>query len=257
MKIKSFTKGKNDPKNEDYFGYNENTIVLSDGATDKSGQLFAGRSGGEIISEFIVEKTLKVGFNGVELVRYLSDEIMKLYKDINPKALSDSTFRFAATLICVRIESNKISVTQIGDSAFRINGVDLYKNDKLIDELNAQARSLYIKKTGDVVGGRDYILPLLKQQHVYQNNAKEILGYGVIDGTEVPNEFVKFFEFAKEDIQTIELISDGYFSIPNESTIETYEKKNKEVEQEDPDKWKKYKSTKSKDDRTVVIIDLT
>jgi len=52
----------------------------------------------------------------------------------------------------------------------------------------------------------------------------------------------------------MELFSDGYFDIPQEVSIEAWEKSFEKVEKEDPDKYKKYKSTKSKDDRTIAII---
>jgi hypothetical protein len=40
IKVTSFTKGKSEEKNEDFFGYNENTFVIADGLTDKSGEKY-------------------------------------------------------------------------------------------------------------------------------------------------------------------------------------------------------------------------
>lgn len=253
-KVEFFTKGRHESKNEDIFNYTENTFVLSDGATDKSGNLFDGKSGGEIISKLLVEESLKCNLNGKELIEYLTKKVKELYEKINPGAINDGSMRFSATLICSRIDGNKLKITQIGDSNFRINGKDLYTNDKIIDKINAEARSAYIKNTKDVSGSREYILPLLKEQYKYQNNPDSILGYGFIDGTLIPNKFIKYFEFDLNEIDTLEIISDGYFSIPQKVSIEAYEKEYQNVEEEDPDKYKKYLSTKSSDDRTIAII---
>jgi hypothetical protein len=257
IQIEKFSKGKNEERNEDYFNYDNDTFVLADGATDKNNSSFGGKSGGELISKLIAEETLKVKYNGKELAEYLTTKASNLYKEINPQALDDGSKRFSSTLICVRILNDKILITQIGDTSFRINGKEIYKNDKLIDELNAKARSNYIIATGDIEGGREYIMPLLKNQHIYLNNPISILGYGFIDGTEIPEKFIKTFEFNLKNIQTIELISEGYFSLPNEVSIQAYEREYLKVENEDPYKYKKYLSTKSSDDRTVVIIKIS
>ncbi len=98
-------------------------------------------------------------------------------------------------------------------------------------------------------------MPLLLKEFEYQNNPQKLLGYGVIDGTYTPAKFVKTFEYDLKKIHTIELFSDGYFDVPKEVSIKSWEKSFEKVEKEDPDKWKKYKSTKSKDDRTIAIIE--
>ena len=254
MKVEIFTQGKNDPKNEDKFGYSETSFVVSDGATDKTGLSFNGKTGGEIIAQLIVDETINTNLSGKDLVEYLTKKVVNLYNEINPEAIMDSKKRFAATVVCVRIENEKVLVTQVGDTSFRINGSDLYANNKVIDDINAKARSEYIKETGDILGGREHIMENLKKQYMYQNNMNSEFGYGCIDGLEVPEKFVNFFEFSLSDVKTIELISDGYFSIPDEVSIDAYEEEYKKVEEEDPDKYIKYLSTKSKDDRTIVII---
>jgi hypothetical protein len=169
--------------------------------------------------------------------------------------IQDPKFRFTCGFICIRIVDDKILITYLGDLGFRINGSEIYQEIKQIDIDNSEARSKYIRETNDVNGSRDHIRPLLFKQFEYQNNPQEPLGYGVIDGTDTPAKFVKFFEYDLDKIHTIELFSDGYFDIPQEVSIEAWEKSFEKVEKEDPDKWKKYKSTKSKDDRTIVTIE--
>ena len=50
------------------------------------------------------------------------------------------------------------------------------------------------------------------------------------------------------------MFTDGYFAIPNGVEIRDWEDSYKKVERDDPDKYIKYKSTKSKDDRTIAVI---
>ncbi len=254
IQITTFSQGKNDVRNEDKFGYSKRSFVLSDGATDKTGLEINGKSGGELLAKLIVDESLNTDLNGKELVMYLTGKAVETYKKLIPEAILDGSKRPSATLVCARVTNNKVYITQVGDTSFRVNGKDLYTNNKTVDELNAKKRSDYIKKTGNVGGGRDHIMPNLKNQYIHQNNLESDLGYGCIDGTAVPDKFIKIFEFPLVNIETVELISDGYFSIPEEITVEAYEEEYKKVEQQDPDKYLKYLSTKSSDDRTVVII---
>lgn len=101
-------------------------------------------------------------------------------------------------------------------------------------------------------------MPLLKVQHVHQNNGNSPLGYGVIDGSPVPTEFIKTYTFALSDVSTLELVSDGYYgAFPEETTTDAYEALHETIEQTDPNKCGRYASTKLSDDRTVVIAQLS
>lgn len=254
-----FSEGKNPPKNEDVIGRNESTLVLCDGATDKSGKRFEGpdgreQTGGELAARLAVETCMHSDKFGQELVDEISSNILKLYESINPDALEDSSSRFGATLVVAKAVSNEIIITQIGDTSFRINAEQVFMNDKLIDQITANARKEYIEATGDTAGSRDFIMPLLKQQHKFQNNPDHPLGYGVLDGTQVPVKFVKTFCFQRGEVHTLEIVSDGYFgAFPEEATTNSYEEIHRQIERVDPDKYKKYISTKSSDDRAVLI----
>ncbi len=256
--IEVFTEGKNPPKNEDLVGSNETTIVLSDGATDKSGQDFDGRTGGELAAELVVEVCLNTELIGEELINEVSGKLSALYEKINPNALTDSAYRFAATVVVARLSGDQLIITQVGDSSFRINGSNAYTNNKIVDALTANTRKEYIEATGDIAGSRDFIMPLLKVQHVHQNNNESPLGYGVIDGSPVPSKFIKTYTFNQSDVSTLELVSDGYYGVfPTETTIDAYEVLHETIEQTDPNKCGEFVSTKLNDDRTVVIAQLT
>lgn len=254
-KVQSFSKGKNEDRNEDYFSYNEDCFVIADGATDKSGKKYTEKTGGEIVSKLAVKEALASPLNGVNLIDFINKKVHELYKELGiTNEVVDPKFRFSCYIVVARIIGDKLVITCLGDSGFRINGDEVYIDVKQVDIDNAKERSGYILKTGDISGSRDHIMPLLIKQFEYQNNPNHPLGYGVIDGTNTPSKFIKVFEYPINTVSTIELFTDGYFCIPAGVTIREWEKAFEKGEQEDPNKYKKYLSTKSKDDRTIAII---
>ncbi|MEK7557224.1 MAG: protein phosphatase 2C domain-containing protein [Patescibacteria group bacterium] len=241
-------------KNEDFLGYNDTTFVVTDGASDKSGELYDGKTGGYIASRLTVEKCLASSATGEDLARELNNALADLYQKINLRALENSFYRFACSVVCARLQGAELVVTQVGDVAFRVNGEKVYTNYILLDELSSSLRAHYIELTGDVAGSRDFIMPLLKEQHRYPNTTHSPLSYGDIDGTPTPPQFVKSFSFPLQDVKTLEIFTDGYFDLPPEVSLEAWEKVHQQVEAEDPYKTKEYKSTSPKDDRTVMVV---
>lgn len=255
FKIYSFSRAGVVGKNEDFFGYNKNSFIVVDGATDKSGFMFKGRTGGEIISRLVVRESLRCKLNGEKLVVYLNKKVMEIYEKM--KMLDQIKIpknRFSCGFILGRIINNKLVITYLGDLGFRINNSYVYKEKKLVDIKNSEIRSKYIKETNDISGSRKYIIPFILNQFKYQNNKNHRLGYGVIDGTKTPYKFIKVFNYNVANIKTLEIFTDGYFSLAEKPLISSWENSFKKVKKEDPNKWIKYKSTKSKDDRTVLIV---
>jgi serine/threonine protein phosphatase PrpC len=257
MFVESFSQGKNNERNEDFFGYNEECFVVADGATDKSGKKYMDKTGGEIISRLAVKEILASPLNGIDLIDFINKKVHELYRELNiTNEITDPKLRFSCCVVVARIVGSKLVITCLGDSGFRINGDKFYVETKQVDVDNAKERAKYIQKTGDISGSREYIMPLILKQFEYQNNPNHPLGYGAIDGTSTPSQFIKVFEYRIDTVSTIELFTDGYFVIPKGITIKDWEESFQKGEQEDPDKYIKYLSTKSKDDRTVAIIKL-
>lgn len=264
LHVETFTKGKNPNRNEDYIGHNTATVVLSDGATDKTGIRYDDKgaddfkTGGEIASRLAVDVALRSDASGQELIEQITTAAQDFYKVHNPEALTNSALRFATTLVAAQVVDDELIVTQVGDSSFRINATDTYTNDKAIDSELSAIRAHYIEETGDIDGARAQIMPRLKTQHTLQNNDLETLGYGAIDGVTIPAKFIKTYRFPLQTIQTIEIVSDGYFgAFPDSATIDGYEQLHQHIEQVDPFKSKQYPSTKVSDDRTVMIVSFT
>jgi len=163
-KVIAFSKGKTSVSNEDHFGYNESTFIVADGATDKSGKKYKGKTGGEIISQLVVKKCLSSKKTGLSLVKELNEDVKKMYRSKNPAALRGGFYLYSSTLLCAKIKKQDLIITQVGETSFRINGKKVYTNFKLYDELVPGLRAEYIKKTGDVKNSRAFIFPLLQRR---------------------------------------------------------------------------------------------
>jgi hypothetical protein len=91
-------------------------------------------------------------------------------------------------------------------------------------------------------------------------NATSPLAFASIDGTDVPEDLIRDFSLPRSAIGTIELFSDGYFRIPDGTTVRHWEDAFHLLELEDPAKVTTVLSTKGSggglftDDRTVMII---
>ena len=200
IQIQTFSEGKLENKNEDYFGYNKNCFIIADGATDKSGKKYDNKTGGELVSQIVVNECLSTHFNGVNLVNYLNKKIRELYDKLKIiKYIKNPKYRFTSGFICMRITEDKIIITYLGDLGFRINGNKVYRETKQIDINNTEERSKYIQETNDIEGSRHHIMPSLLKQFEHQNNPNSLLGYGTLDGTKTPSKFVKTFEYSKDE----------------------------------------------------------
>lgn len=254
--VEFFSKGKAEERNEDFYGFNDSAFVVADGATDKSGRMYEGKTGGEIVSRLVVETCLSSGLFGVTLVQSINSALKNIYSNfgILEETRKDKKYRFTCGFVSVLDGEDEWVITSLGDSGFRINGEETHMEVFQVDVANSEARSKYIRETGDIEGSRAHILPLLIREFEYQNNPDHLLGYGFIDGEKTPEKFVQVFRYPKSFIKTLELFTGGYFDVPKEVSLKAWEETYDRVEREDPHKYLKYKSTKSKDDRTIMIV---
>lgn len=266
--IDTFTEGKNPPATEDVIGYANNSFVVADGSTTKSKELaekllrLYGKSGGTITAEIITQGILATNLNGRALVDYLTELIQAEYHRSLPEALTDPFSRFATTFVVARIVGTLLIVTQVGDTGFRINGKERYLQEREQDQLDAKARAEAIKLAlsagvpykDAVHKGRETILPSLEQQPLLWNNADHPQGFGYLNGSYVPNGFIQTYEFPMDEVHLLEIFSDGYFAIPDNTTIADWEAAYHAAMREDPDRYLKYPSTKSNDDRAILRV---
>jgi hypothetical protein len=96
----------------------------------------------------------------------------------------------------------------------------------------------------------------------FQNVTDRVLGYGGLDGFELPSKYIVARRYPISEIDTIELFSDGYFELGAEFGTASWEEAFQRVEKEDPYKIGKYMSVKGTtdvqltDDRTYLGIRL-
>jgi hypothetical protein len=97
-------------------------------------------------------------------------------------------------------------------------------------------------------------------QRSFANRTDLALGYGILDGFDVPVEHVYHSLRPIDAIEWIELFSDGYFKGGDDFGIASWEAAFREVEDEDPHKIGAYMSTKGTtpaswtDDRTYLGV---
>ncbi|MBK8086479.1 MAG: hypothetical protein IPK28_23155 [Devosia sp.] len=97
-------------------------------------------------------------------------------------------------------------------------------------------------------------------QGEFQNVIDKALGYGGLDGFHVPDRFIEHRSFARADVHTIELFSDGYFAPAAGFGVAEWEASFRAVEAADPHKIDRYISTKGTtavaltDDRTYLGV---
>jgi hypothetical protein len=161
-------------------------------------------------------------------------------------------------------------IWMVGDCQCLI-GDKLYMNTKIVDEIAANARALYLeleliigKTKVDLIefdSGREFIMPLLKRQSFFQNSHPESsYSYGAIDGFEVDKSAIKIIK-VESNTKYLILASDGYPQLL--PSLEASEKMLQKILREDPLFIKNYKSTKglskgyiSYDDRAYLKIKL-
>jgi hypothetical protein len=96
----------------------------------------------------------------------------------------------------------------------------------------------------------------------FENVTAPVLGYGGINGFDVPERHIETRSYALSEIETIELFSDGYFKLGEGFGIASWEAGFAEVAREDPNKIGAYLSTKGDtatawaDDRTYLGVRL-
>jgi hypothetical protein len=278
FEVITFAEGKMPSRNEDVVAVGDKYLVIADGATDKTGLQFEKdpetglyKTGGEIAASIAAAIAGASEKTGLALVQEVTDGIRSYYAEHNPEALTDSAYRFATTIVAARIVGDRFVVTQVGDSLFRINGTTVYENNKAVDKLRASERIRKIQELAelrpngiptelDIAAGREAIQDELNKQHLLQNNVDDPLGYGVLDGTAVPDRFVKIYDFPLDSITTFELVSDGYYgAFPDEATVPAWEAVHRRQLETDPYNIDEFPSNKSSRngqagyDRSVII----
>jgi hypothetical protein len=140
-------------------------------------------------------------------------------------------------------------VWRVGDVGILLDG-EARMASKRIDEAASQARAAMIAAllaAGETVQslkaddkGRAFILPLLQRQHLFANRAGDGFGYGVMNGDDIPAEYIEIH--TAQHVREIVLASDGYPHL--RPTLAQSEDELQHILREDPLLYKLYPSTK-------------
>lgn len=221
MKIiekKIISKYENNKKCEDGIFYNNDFIVLVDGATAKGDMLWDGKTSGEYAKDIIL--------NNIELMNY-DIEANMFFEKLN-EALKEGCIVELSKLSVEESINNRPRASIIvfskyynevwlyGDCQCMINS-QIKTRPKKIDDVLSQLRSFIINNmllTGsseeEIMANdlaREYIIPFLKMQFEFENKNNEF-GYSVLNGFDDINNEITKYKVEKGD--KVIFASDGY-----------------------------------------------
>ncbi len=237
---------------------------MVDGATSKTERRWDGKTGGRIAARTLKEAFARIPPDATarEAVDILTAAIKDLYERYQVLETVRTNPVQRATACVVALSFARKEVWFVGDCQCLLNQERIL-NEKTIDTITANARSMFLEaeiaqgKTIEELlqhdTGRDFILPLLERQMLFQNNpAASQYGFSIIDGFTVSDEGIRIHPLPAE-IQTIVLASDGYPSL--KETLEASEKALHEILHGDPLLFRMYKTTKGLNQENVSFDD--
>lgn len=269
----NFSEGKlgNPEKCEDLSFCNDDFAMVVDGATNVTRKLIQGKAPGRFAAEIIKEtvSTLPPQTNLERMLEAINKNMQQAYNEYDLIQEIEKERWMAPSASLIVYSSFYHEVWQIGDCQLLMNG-NLFKNEKEIDSISANARSMYLEaeiKKGKTIEellirdtGWEYIQPLIQQQYYLQNDSANQYGFAVVNGYSIDPSAVKVINVPAETEELI-LASDGYPLLT--STLEETEECLRKILQEDPLCFRQYKSSKglikgnrSFDDRLYLKIQI-
>lgn len=245
-------------------------MAVIDGTTSKTARRWEAKTGGRVCAQ-IIDRALsqlppEVTARGA--VDAITVHIKDFYEERGVRELvqQDPSQRVTAALIVASLPRREVWF--IGDCQCMLDG-RLLQNTKPVDDITAQARAMFLETelqkgaTIEVLRqhdtGREFILPLLKRQQLFQNNpAAGPYWYPIIDGFPVPDAGIRV-EPIPGGTHTVVLASDGYPVLRD--SLEASEQELRRILESDPLLFRVYKATKgvqtgsvSYDDRAYIKL---
>lgn len=244
--------------NEDVLLDTPDWLIVCDGATDKTGKTFHGKTGGYVTAH-LTAKTIAQQPSGTPLSK-LINAINENYALTFPNLLSID--RPSCTFVA--LDKHAATVHRVGDVSWS-DGNTVYEGYMVIDEIHANMRAAYLEMLmldgatkHDLMEhdpGRQIIFPGLRRQGALRNTASEF-SYGAIDGRPVPERFMETWKLDNSVTEVI-IATDGYPAL-----LPTLKESEEYLQQEldnDPLRIGKHRGTRaliegynSFDDRTYV-----
>ena len=195
-------------------------IAVFDGATPKTAFRFT-----------LPDSTLLTP--GQMAARTLADGVRRLSPHLSAReaidALSESLHcalqghRAEASGVIFSLSRNEVWLVGDCQFAFLRHTLEVHHTEKAIDRLLSQWRASIVKSylsrglmTAEEIAandpGRRIIQPFISRQVRYQNRPTDPLGFGVFDGSAIPDRFIEVFP-VPTDASALILASDGYPSL--------------------------------------------
>lgn len=258
--------------NEDLIHISPSFVAVIDGTTSKTTRLWDGKTGGQVCAQLIdrVLAQLPGEATAEEAVGAITATIKDFYETQGVLEIvqADPSQRVTAALVVASFQRKEIWF--VGDCQCMLDN-RLILNTKPVDTITAEARAMFLEtelQRGVTIedlrqndAGRAFILPLLKQQQLFQNNpAAGPYWYPIIDGFPVPDGGIRI-EPIPQTTQIIILASDGYPVLKD--TLAASEEELQRILESDPLLFRSYKATKgvqegyvSYDDRAYIKLRL-
>jgi glycerophosphoryl diester phosphodiesterase len=246
--------------NEDCIVINDSFVAVFDGATNKNGATYQGKTGGQLAVQFLADYLSHDDFlnasNAIDGKTAVCRMQAALRRYASEHRFEEQGVRLTASGVIYSIARHQI--WSVGDCQFMING-EAFSFPKKVDRILSEARALCIHmfmrsgyseealKEDDK--GRGLILDELQMQHVLENQPGEY-GYTVFSNLgELQTIVIKDVLPGSEVV----LASDGYPVLY--TTLEESEYHLREILRNDPLCYKEYKSTKGLSGENAYVDD--
>lgn len=224
--IEQFLAGKTGVEdiNEDRIAVSENFIGLFDGATNRGGAVLGGKTFGRFAAETVAEALLHLpaDITARAAIDSLSATLHDRTRQEAEKESVDFQHEWSAPSTAVLIYSKaRQEIWRVADSTFIVNGGDanmrFFAQERTWCDLRRawlQAQMVRGMSEADLLADDkswELLTPLIGALKVFANSEHAMAhpyGFGVINGSHVPDRYVEVFDAA--DAREIVFASDGY-----------------------------------------------
>lgn len=224
--IEQFLAGKtgNEDINEDRIAVTEHFIGLFDGATNRGGSTLAGKPLGRFAAETVAQALagLAADIDARAAVDSLTATLAQRTREEAARENRDFTQEWSAPATAALIYSRaRREIWRVADSTFMVDGgapnMRFFAQERVWCDLRRawlQAQMVRGLSEADILADDkswDVLTPLIGALKVFANSDHALAhpyGFGVINGSHVPDRYVEVFDAA--DAQEIAFASDGY-----------------------------------------------
>lgn len=211
---------------------------MIDGATDETGAVYEGKSGGRFAAETLAStiEDLSPGSTAREFADQLSSSLALAASEADHQDGASERWP-SASLVCLSFARHEI--WRIGDCSFLVDGEPNIGSKRVDDAaygfraaINAAllAAGTPLEEILRTDPGAGFARPLLDLQQQL-TNLEGTWGFGCINGRPVPDQFVEVFRLAPE-VDEVVLASDGFPDL--HTTFEESETRLRELLEIDP-----------------------